>query len=517
MRGRLRIGAARAGVLLFVLGGCAVGPKYTPPEMPVPKDWRAGSDPRVAAKTAADTLWWRTFNDATLNRLVETAYHQNLPLQIAGLRIVEARAQLGVATGMQFPQTQAAFASGTAVGLSENISKIGNLPRNYFAYQAGFDAAWELDFWGKYRKGVQAEAAGMYAAMADYYASVVALTAEIARTYVEIRTQEVLIEQARANVRIQEQALEIAESRFRNGATSELDPTQAKTLLESTRATIPRRETTLQQTRNALGTLMGQPPGTIEGLLDGPKVVPIAPPNVAIDVPAEVLRRRPDIRSAEFNAIAQCARIGVAKADLYPSFSLVGTVGLDTSTRGTASRNLFAPSSLFYVAGPQVNWAFLNYGRIKNAVRIQDARFQQLLVAYRNTVLSAAQEVEDALVGFLNAQQELVFEQNAATAAERSVELAISSYREGTADYQRVLEAQRALLQQQNAVAQTTSSIARNLIALYKAVGGGWEVRTGDAVVPEPTRRQMEDRTSWGDILSKTRAPAEQKPNAEKH
>jgi NodT family efflux transporter outer membrane factor (OMF) lipoprotein len=304
-------------------------------------------------------------------------------------------------------------------------------------------------------------------------------------------------------VKIQEDALGIAQSRFKNGATSELDPTQATTLLASTRATIPALQASLQQARNALNTLLGQPSGSIDGLLaSGPKTIPLAPPSVAVGVPAEVLRRRPDIRSAELNAAAQCARIGVAKAALYPSFSLLGTIGLQTSATSHATHNLFSTSSIFYSAGPQINWPILNYGRLTNAVRVEDARFQQALVSYRDTVLRAAQEVEDGLAGFLNAQQVLVFQQGALTSAERSVQLAVVAYREGATDFQRVLDAQRSLLEVQNSAAQTRSSIATSLIALFKALGGGWEVRQGQPVVPDQTRHEMKQRTNWGDTLS---------------
>jgi NodT family efflux transporter outer membrane factor (OMF) lipoprotein len=483
------------------------------PDAPVSKTWHASGGSLVATQTVSDSLWWRTFQDPTLDRLIELAYRQNLPLQIAGLRIAEARAQLGIATGKQFPQTQELFAGLNAVGLSENISKIGNLPRNYASYNMGFDASWELDLWGKYRRGIESEANNLVASVADYDSAIVSLVAEVARTYVMIRTAEVLIEQAQTNVSIQEEALNIAQSRFRNGATSELDPTQATTLLQATRATVPREQIGLQQARNALGTLLGQPVDGLDKLLEGPKTIPNAPIHVAVGVPAEMLRRRPDIRSAELNAAAQCARIGVAKSALYPSFSLAGTFGLDASTRGTASSNLFTKSSLFYLVGPQINWPFFNYGRLTNAVRVEDARFQQLLVSYRNTVLKAAQEVEDALTGFLNAQTALVFEQAAVVSAQRSVDIAVAAYREGAVDYQRVLDAQRSLLQQQNELTETSSSIATNLIALYKALGGGWELRNNQPTIPQPMQREMEERTDWGDLLSEQRSRATARPS----
>jgi NodT family efflux transporter outer membrane factor (OMF) lipoprotein len=520
------IAAVSAVVALLALGGCAVGPKFTKPEASSNKDWSsAKGDPQIATDAAVDAAWWKVFHDSALDRLIELSYQQNLPLQVAGLRIVEARAQLAIATGRQYPQVQVLFAQADAVGLSKNTANsplslqgVPGVPagvsfnRNFFDYQLGFDAVWELDFWGKYRRGVEAEAANLLATVGDYYYALVSLTAEVARTYVVIRTFEALIELAQENIRNQEQGLRIAESRFRNGAVSELDVTQATTLYESTRATVPQLQIGLEQARNALSTLLGQPTGTVEALLAGPKEIPRAPAKVVVGVPGEMLRRRPDIRSAELTAAAQCARIGVAKAELYPSFSIFGTFGVQASDKG-ASANPFSADSLFYSVGPHISWPFFNYGRIENGVRVQDARFEQLLVNYRNAVLKAAQEVEDAMVGFLNAEKAVAFEQGAVKAAHRSVEIALVQYREGAVDYQRVLDAQRSLLQEQNSLAQTSSSVATNLVALYKALGGGWELRQGQQFVPEQMQNEMKERTNWGDMLSQPRDPETTKPS----
>jgi NodT family efflux transporter outer membrane factor (OMF) lipoprotein len=491
----------------LALGGCAVGPDFKKPEAPVNEAWRVQNDPRVMTQYAADSVWWKAFNDASLDRLVDLAYRQNLPLQIAGLRIVEARAQLGIATGRQYPQVQALSASASADGLTKQQAQIFNVDRNYFAYQLGFDAIWELDFWGKYRRGVQAEAAGLLATVADYDSALVSLIAEVARTYATIRTFEVYIAQAQENARLEEEALRIAESRLHNGATSELDVTQATALWESTRASIPQLQISERQARNALSTLLGQPTGTVDAWLAGPQEIPKAPAKVAVSVPAELLRRRPDIRSAELYAAAQCARIGVAKADLYPSFSLFGSIGLSARSSGSFSHNLFSADSVVYSVGPRMIWPIFSYGRIANSVRVEDARFQQSLVDYRNAVLKAAQEVEDALVGFLNEQEAVAFEQSAVTAAHKSAEIAIVQYREGAVDYQRVLDSQRFLLQQQNNLVQARSSVTLHAIALYKALGGGWELRQGQPIVSERTQKEMQDRTDWGDLLSHPRAP----------
>jgi NodT family efflux transporter outer membrane factor (OMF) lipoprotein len=493
--------------VVLALSGCAVGPDFVKPEAKIQENWIEKGDSRVATQTAVESQWWRAFNDPIFDQLIKLAYQQNLPLQITGLRILEARARLGIAIGRQFPQQQEVFGGATREDISKNAPNSSYADRNFMDYQVGFDAVWELDFWGKFRRDVQASYANLIASEADYDDALVSLTAEVARTYTVIRTFEVFIELTSENAKVQKEGLEIAESRFRNGVVTELDVAQARSLLESTRASIPKLQGGLRQAQNALSTLLGQPPGAIQTLLDGHKGIPTAPAEVAISVPAELLRRRPDIRSAELFAAAQCARIGIAKADLYPSFSLFGEIGFQSSSEGGVQSNhadidnLFDTSSFYYAFGPQVKLPFFNYGRIENNVRVQDARFQQLIVNYQNTVLRAAQESEDALIGFLKAQEATAFTQNSVNAARRSVEIALVQYREGAVDYQRVLDTQRALLQEEIRLTETSSSIATNLIALYKALGGGWELRQGQSVIAESTQAEMQKRTNWGSLL----------------
>jgi NodT family efflux transporter outer membrane factor (OMF) lipoprotein len=495
----------RRGVYLLgmtvAFSGCLKSVEYVRPEVQLKEGWT-----QPVAAREYEAAWWRLFDDATLDQLIEAARRQNLPLHTAGLRIYEARAQLAVAVGRQYPQIQAAFANATAVGLSEHAANSAFADRQFGDYQLGFDAVWELDFWGRYKSQVRADTAEHLATLADYDAALVSLTAEVARTYAVIRTFETLLEQSRANVALQEEGQRIADARFRHGATSELDVHQATTLLESTRVTIPQLEISLIQAKNALASLLGQPPGTVDGMLVASTGIPTAPVEVAVSVPAELLRRRPDILRAELLSMAQGERIGVARADLYPRFSLFGEIGVQTSTGAGELSNdadlgdLFKGGSIFWAFGPRVVWPIFNYGRIKNNVRVQDARFQQQLVDYQNTVLEAAREVEDGLVGYLKSQEATAFARNAAAAAQRSADLAMTQYREGAVDYQRVLEAQRSLLQEQITLTQSRSSIATNLIALYKALGGGWELHD-QPVVPDAIREAMEERTDWGDLL----------------
>jgi NodT family efflux transporter outer membrane factor (OMF) lipoprotein len=494
------------GVALM-LAGCAVGPKYVRPVTPLNESWSPTGAPGVSTQASPDSSWWKEFQDPALDRLVDLAYQQNLSLQLAGLRIAEARAQLSIAVGNKYPQVQVVTGSATAVGLTDRMADNLGVDRDFWDFQVGFDAVWEVDFWGKLKQNERAQAASYFAKVADRDHAIVSLTAEVARTYAVIRTFEVLIEQARANATVQEEGLRMAESRFRNGVTSELDVTQATVLLETTRGSIPKLEMGLQQSQNALSTLLGRPTGSLPELALGTKGIPTAPAEAAVSVPADLLRRRPDVRSAEYSAMAQCARIGIAKADLYPSFALFGSIGTQglsgaASQTGATFSKIFETGSFFYSFGPRLLWNLLDYGRTKNKVRTEDARFQQTLVGYHDTVLKAAQEVEDGLAGYVKSRETVVFAERAVEGAKRSVEIALVQYREGAVDYQRVLDAQRSLLDVENDLARTQSSIATSWIALYKALGGGWEIRQGLPAISDSTRVEMEQRTNWGNKLT---------------
>lgn len=491
---------ALAGAAM-TLTACAVGPTYEKPVLNVNEKWNVPSAPQISTQAAADSAWWKAFNDPTLEKLIDLAHRQNLPLQAAGVRIMEARAQLGIAVGRQYPQLQQAFATISGISLSDNVANNQDFVRDFWDFQLGFDVTWEADFWKKFGRGVKAEQATYLSSVTDYQGALVSLSAEVARTYATVRTFEALIDQSRRNLAVQEESLRIADSRFRNGATSELDVSQARTLLESTRASIPQLEATLVQTENALSTLVGQPPGSLQALLQTPQPIPAAPAQVAVSIPAEVLRRRPDIRSAELVAIAQSERIGIAKADLYPRFVLGGTIGLQGTTSDSQSLNLFSPGSFFAAFGPRLYWPFFNYGRLKNRVRVEDARFQQVILTYQHSVLKASQEVEDGIAGFVKALEATSAQENAVTAARRSVELSSVQYMDGAVDFQRVLDAQRVQLQEENNLVRLRSSVATNAISLYKALGGGWETSVGQPFVPDAIKAQMEKRTNWGDLF----------------
>jgi NodT family efflux transporter outer membrane factor (OMF) lipoprotein len=487
-----------------------IGPDYVRPEGDVKAQWINQSSPEITKRTTELSTWWKVFKDPVLDKLITEARSQNLSLQVAGTRILEARAQLGIVTSAEYPQLQQATG-----GLNQQLisafmpNTTPAVDRSFASAGIGFDMGWELDVWGKFRRGVESGLANLAASVAGYDDVLVSLTAEVARTYVLVRTSEARIQVARDNVKIQERTLEIAKALFSGGLINELDYLQAESLLSNTRATIPPLEAELRQAKNGLSVLLGRTPGSIDSYLTGTKPIPVAPAQIAIGVPAELLRRRPDIRLAERRLAAQSALIGVAKADLYPHFSLLGSISLSASDAaltyasigGNSLGQMFNAQSFQYSIGPSMSWNLFNYGRIRNQVRVEDARFQSLVGVYRNTVLNAAKEAEDATAGFLNAQKQRDELQLSFAASKRSTDLSLYQYSEGLVDYQRVLDSQRTLVSSQQALVNTTGNIAINLITLYKAVGGGWETRTEKDFVPDATRKVMSERTNWGNLM----------------
>jgi NodT family efflux transporter outer membrane factor (OMF) lipoprotein len=505
-------------VFLLFLGSCVkVGPNYTRPETKVAPAWQETGDQRVSIALADYRDWWRAFNDPALDRLMALAYQENLPLRVAGVRVLEAWAQLGVATGQLYPQTQQLTGSVLRERESAGIPISGTsvtAPRfvglNYWQSQLGLTASWEIDFWGKFRRAIESADESLQASVANYDSTLVSLTANVASFYIAIRTLERRLAIARQNVETQKESLQIAQARFEGGTTSQRDVEQAKTVLASTQATVPVLLTQLRQAQDALSVLLGRPPSSLADQLAGATgKIPAPPPQVVVGIPADLLRRRPDVRAAEYNAMAQCAQIGVAKADLFPAFSLTGSFGFFSTDVGKNTlRQMFNRPNRTGSAGPALQWDILNYGRLRNLVRVQDARFQQLLITYQNTVLSAQQDVEDNLTAFLRNQEQAGFLNQSAEAAQNSLNLAVIQYREGITDFTTVLTAQQSLLSAQDSLATARGNISGSLVGVYRALGGGWEMRQGQDLVPAATREEMRKRTNWGKMLT----PASETP-----
>ena len=489
--------------LLFFFGCTLVGPDFLQPPAPVSPVWQESGDPRVLDQVPDFRAWWRIFQDPVLDRLIERAYAENLSLQIAGLRVLEARARLGIAVGGLYPQSQQVQGYWQFNRTSENSPQASLGILNYQQAEIGLSAGWELDFWGKFRRAVESAQADWQASAADYDQALVSLTADVASSYILIRTLEKRIDLARRNAEAQREAVEIAEARVRYGVTTQLDVEQAQTVLNNTLASIPALEIQERQARNALSLLLGLPPGRLPEMLERVGEIPVSPPRVAVGIPTDLLRRRPDIRSAQYLAEAQSARIGVARADLYPAFSLNGFFGFLTSDVGAATlSNLFHWGSRTGQIGPAFQWNLFNYGRIKNNIRVQDARLEQLLTAYQNAVLKAQQEVEDALIAFLRSQDRAAFLAESTAAARRSLDLAVLQYREGTKDFTTVLVAEQALLNDQDNLTATLGNISISLVGVYRALGGGWEGRADQDLIPPAIREKMARRTDWGGLLA---------------
>lgn len=485
----------------IVLASCAaVGPDYEQPAAPLPGAWESAQSAGLQATQYELIEWWEVFDDPVLNQLVETAHQQNYNLKLAGLKVLEARAQLGIAIGAQYPQQQFISGDVTRIGPSENA---GQGDTSFNQYDLSASLAWEMDFWGKFRRGIESADAALQASVANYDGAMVLITAQVVSTYVTIRTLEEQLRIAQENLKLQQRSYDIATVLYENGQDSELDVQQARSLFLNTKAAVPSLQAQVNLSRNAMDTLLGQTNGYSETLITaGP--IPDVPEQIAVGIPADLMRRRPDLRQAELQAVAQNAQVGVATADLYPSIALNGSLGVFSISRdvgGGGGSNLFESDSIGYTAGASFTWPVLNYDRIRNNVRVQDARLQQAIVAYQELALEAAQEVDDAMESLAGAQAQKDILIDAVESAKRSNELSTLRYKEGFSDYQRVLDSQTSLITSQNRYAVAQGQAVQSVVAIYKALGGGWEVREGKPFVDGDTLTVMRERTNWGDLL----------------
>jgi NodT family efflux transporter outer membrane factor (OMF) lipoprotein len=462
-----------------------VGPNYQPPPAQVSPSWIDFADPRVKSDPATDCAWWAVFQDPVLDGLIDTAHRQNLDLRAAGTRIIEARAQRGIAVGNLFPQQQSAMMSYLHAQISENLNIPFPTQANLWA--TGFNGSWELDLWGRYRRSIESADANLGASVEGYGEVLVMLLADVAANYIELRTYQQRLAYARENVEIQRGSLRLAEVRFKQGASNELDVRQARSELSQTEAVIPTYEASIREASNALCVLMGMSPTDLASSLEA-RPIPAAPPEVALGIPADLLARRPDVRRAEREVAAQSARIGIAQADLYPSLSLNGYLGFLSD----GFNDLFESKSFTGFILPQFQWNVLNYGRISNNIIVQDARLQGAAFKYQQTVLKAGQEVENGLTRFLHAQQRAKYLQRSVADAQRAVELVQFQFRTGTTDFNRVYNLQSLLSQQQDQLAAAQGSIALNLVSVYKALGGGWRCFLYCDGMPAPSAELLE-------------------------
>jgi NodT family efflux transporter outer membrane factor (OMF) lipoprotein len=486
---------------LLALNGCTMlGPDYQEPEVAWLSGWQPDLYGEVAlpAQQAEEDLrfWWDMFNDPALNRLIEAARQDNPSLRIAGLRILESRAQLGIAGSNLYPQLQQLNG---AIDRVHNRRRGGDLPNDdqtFTSYQAGFNLAWELDFWGRFRRGIESADAAFFASIANQQDAQVLLSAQVTDLYFSYRTTQLRIGIARDNAAIQKRSYEIAERIYKSGQDSELDQQQARTQYLATLSTIPQLEITLANLRNALCALLGRPPGHLPELEGPVKTLPGMDVSRFGEIPARLLLRRPDVRAAAWQVAAQSAQIGIAEADVYPAISLFGGIGWATNTlSGT-------PDTTTLSLGPHLTWNIFDHGRVANNVRVQDARLQQLIESYQDRLLQAAREIDDAAIGVVKTREQEAVLAQSVEASERALALASKLYQEGYTDFQRVLDAQRAVFSQAERRLVNQGNHVSAVISLYKALGGGWQPTSVEQVVAQPVRETMQERSDWGDLLT---------------
>lgn len=493
--------------LLFtlVLSGCAaVGPNFSLPESKVDNEWINYKAPDVPQSDQFQVEWWEQFEDDILNRLIEAAKENSPTLQSAGVKVVQFLAQYDIDVGNLYPQTQVIDGVVDYERLSSDlIDAVPGLDRDLFTDSLEFKASWELDVWGKFRRNIEAGNADFLATVASYDDALVTLIAEVASTYLTVRELEKRIQVAEENVELQQESFRIAKVRFETGETSELDMRQAESQLANTQSQVPALKETLQQNKNALALLIGETPSKIIPYLEiDIGHLPAAPAEIFTGVPRDLLRRRPDIREAEYTAAAQSALIGATKAELYPSFSLSGVFGFSSTNIGSSSLDdIFQWDNRVIQGSAGFTFPIFNYGRIVNAVRVQDAVFQQAVLNYQNTVLSAQKDVEDALVSYIYSQEQSQFLAVASSSSKRSAELSVLQYKAGATDFTTVLTAAQSRLDAEDAYVQSQGNILQGIVSIYREIGGGWESRSDKPFISPELQKEMGERTNWDDKL----------------
>jgi outer membrane protein, multidrug efflux system len=468
-----------AWTMMILLAGCSVGPNYKRPEIAVPASWNEAQQSSFDTGPAPLTDWWTEFNDPLLNTLVERAVQSNLDIRLAEARIRESRALRSVTVSDAWPQLDAAgsysrsrssenvFSQGASTAESSSFGSNGARA----LFRAGFDASWEVDIFGGVRRTVEAADANVEASIEERRNALVTLLGDVARNYIEVRGFQRRLAVARSNLQAQQETLDLTKVRFEAGLSSDFEVAQSEGQVKTTAAQIPALESALKGSVHRLDVLLGQQPGALWAQLSSEAPVPALPPQAHVGLPAELLRRRPDIRRAERVLAAATAQVGAATADLYPRFSLSGAFGFQSVNAG----DLISSPSRFWSIGPTILWPVFDAGRIRANIAVRDAQQEQALTLYEKTVLMAFEDVENSLVNYAKEQTRYRALMDAVAANRRAVQMANELYTRGLVDFLNVLETQRSLYASESELAQSETVMASNLVALYKALGGGWE------------------------------------------
>lgn len=459
---------------IAAITGCKVGPDYQPPMVNAPEHFaNAGSAEFAKTSRAHDASgpeerWWAGLQDEKLNELVDRASKGNLDLKLAQSRIVEAMLERGVIAADALPSVDVS-GTYTRTRRSEEVNRFaGSQIQN--DWRAGFDASWEIDLWGRVARGIEASEAEIDSAVESRRDAMVTLLSEVARNYVELRGFQQRAEIASRNIKLQQETLELTDARFNAGLTSEVDVAQARSLLSTTQSTIPTLDAGVRRAIHRLSVLLGQQPTALAAELETPSRIPVPPESIAVGLPSELLRRRPDVRRAERELAAATARVGVSTADLFPRFSLTGAFGFQSKT----VQKIDEPGARFWSFGPAVRWPIFQGGRVRYNIAVQNARVDQALTVFEQACLTSFEDVENALTDYTREQSRMASLSQAVAANRRAFDLATQLYSNGLSDFLRVLDSQRALFASEDALIDSERGVTSNLIALYKALGGGW-------------------------------------------
>ncbi len=485
--------AMTLALALTQLSGCMrVGPDYEPPESDVPDVWSQELTEGLAEGEADLQTWWTTLGDPLLNDLIARATDGNRDLAIAAGRVREAQARFGIASGGRWPEVDA-YGSYQREQLSQNFAPDpDNRVNDYYA--TGLVASWELDFWGRIARQIESADASFAASVESYRDVLVLLYAELATDYVNLRTQQERLRYALANAEAQRQTLQLVADRYHAGLVPSLDVRQAELNLATTESALPIFRTSIAQAIHRMSVLLGEPPGALRSELVEPLPIPAVPDTVLVGIPADLLRQRPDIRTAERELAAQTARIGVATAELYPAFHLPGSIGWEGLYE--SGSDLLTSGTSVWSLGAVFRWNIFSGGRIRNQIKVEDARTEQALAFYEKTVLEALGDFEDAIVAYVQENERQLALVRSVEAAQASAELARTLYRTGLTDFQTVLDMERSLFQQEDSLAASEGLVTANVVRIYRALGGGWgtppEPEAEDAELEEPDEGETE-------------------------
>ena len=454
--------------LLVLISGCTlVGPDYIPPKPDIKAEWQLAEDPALLPDEQLIVRWWELFNDPLLNRFIITASENNIDLLTAMARIEETRARLGIASQDILPTVDITGEITRTRGSENSVS--GKYVETIYA--PGISAGWEIDLFGRIRRSVESATAQYQASQEDRNDVMITVYSHVSLAYLDIRTAQARLAAAQANIDSQKEVLGLVRSRFTHGLSTDLDIAQAERLLARAEAEVPPLNIDLSQAINNLAVLLGQPPGSLYNLLMTPKSIPLPPERATVGVPADLLRQRPDIRRAERELAAQTALVGVATADLYPSFTLNGSLGFES----ISTSDLFNAGSRVFSMGPSLRWNIFSRKRIQSQIKVQDALTRQRLLAYEYAVLNGLREVENNLKAYIEDRVRLSALERSVDAAQRSVHLATELYKKGLSDFQPVLDAQRDQFEYESQLASAMGNASANFVRLYAALGGGWD------------------------------------------